>query len=228
MKHLLALVAAAWAASAMTAPPSKPIWQWTTDERLAARFDEAARIRRVEAFEAQRAISHTRAASGAARAVALPRRPADSIHGSEHPELPMPFEIFTSFTDAAYGADDDVARHVQRDATVQASKLGLPPEFLPTLRKQARVFIAMQREERTLKQQIFTGGMTDPQSGMARLRELQKSECASRAAAMRNLRARFGAGFDRFLYSAIAPGVFRDYFEPISAQTLRAEEDGCK
>ena len=221
MKHLLALLAAAWAASAMTAPPSKPIWQWTTDERLAARFDEAARIRRVAAFEAQRAISH-------ARAVALPRRPADSIHGSEHPELLMPFEIFTSFTEAAYGADDDVARHVQRDATVQASKLGLPPEFLPTLRKQARAFIAMQREERTLKQQIFTGGMTDPQSGMARLRELQKSECASRAAAMRNLRARFGANFDRFLYSAIAPGVFRDYFEPISAQTLRAEEDGCK
>ena len=221
MKHLLALLAAAWAASAMTAPPSKPIWQWTTDERLAARFDEAARIRRVAAFEAQRAISH-------ARAVALPRRPADSIHGSEHPELLMPFEIFTSFTEAAYGADDDVARHVQRDATVQASKLGLPPEFLPTLRKQARAFIAMQREERTLKQQIFTGGMTDPQSGMARLRELQKSECASRAAAMRNLRARFGASFDRFLYSAIAPGVFRDDFEPISARTLRAEEDGCK
>ena len=221
MKHLLALLAAAWAASAMTAPPSKPIWQWTTDERLAARLDEAARIRRVAAFEAQRAISH-------ARAVALPRRPADSIHGSEHPELLMPFEIFTSFTDAAYGADDDVARHVQRDATVQASKLGLPPEFLPTLRKQARAFIAMQREERTLKQQIFTGGMTDPQSGMARLRELQKSECASRAAAMRNLRARFGASFDRFLYSAIAPGVFRDDFEPISARTLRAEEDGCK
>src|SRR5438105_12974208 len=221
MKHLLALLAAAWAASAMTAPPSKPIWQWTTDERLAARFDEAARIRRVAAFEAQRAISH-------ARAVALPRRPADSIHGSEHPELLMPFEIFTSFTEAAYGADDDVARHVQRDATVQASKLGLPPEFLPTLRKQARAFIAMQREERTLKQQIFTGGMTDPQSGMARLRELQKSECASRATAMRNLRARFGASFDRFLYSAIAPGVFRDDFEPISARTLRAEEDGCK
>ena len=221
MKHLLALLAAAWAASAMTAPPSKPIWQWTTDERLAARFDEAARIRRVAAFEAQRAISH-------ARAVALPRRPADSIHGSEHPELLMPFEIFTSFTDAAYGADDDVARHVQRDATVQASKLGLPPEFLPTLRKQARAFIAMQREERTLKQQIFTGGMRDPQSGIARLRELQKSECASRAAAMRNLRARFGASFDRFLYSAIAPGVFRDDFEPISARTLRAEEDGCK
>ena len=86
----------------------------------------------------------------------------------------------------------------------------------------------MQREERTLKQQIFTGGMTDPQSGMARLRGLQKSECASRTTAMRNLRARFGAGLDRFLYSAIAPGVFRDYFEPISAQTLRAEEDGCK
>ena len=221
MKHLLALLAAAWAASAMTAPPSKPIWQWTTDERLAARFDEAARIQRVAAFEAQRAISH-------ARAVALPRRPADSIHGSEHPELLMPFEIFTSFTEAAYGADDDVARHVQRDATVQASKLGLPPEFLPTLRKQARAFIAMQREERTLKQQIFTGGMTDPQSGMARLRELQKSECASRATAMRSLRARFGASFDRFLYSAIAPGVFRDDFEPISARTLRAEEDGCK
>ena len=221
MKHLLALLAAAWAASAMTAPPSKPIWQWTTDERLAARFDEAARIQSVAAFEAQRAISH-------ARAVALPRRPADSIHGSEHPELLMPFEIFTSFTEAAYGADDDVARHVQRDATVQASKLGLPPEFLPTLRKQARAFIAMQREERTLKQQIFTGGMTDPQSGMARLRELQKSECASRAAAMRSLRARFGASFDRFLYSAIAPGVFRDDFEPISARTLRAEEDGCK
>jgi len=221
MKHLLALLAAAWAASAMTAPPSKPIWQWTTDERLAARFDEAARIRRVEAFEAQRVISH-------ARTVAVPRHPADSIHGSEHPELLMPFEIFTSFTEAAYGADDDVARHVQRDATVQASKLGLPPEFLPTLRKQARAFIAMQREERTLKQQIFTGGMRDPQSGIARLRELQKSECASRATAMRSLRARFGTGFDRFLYSAIAPGVFRDYFEPISAQTLRAEEDGCK
>jgi hypothetical protein len=228
MKYLLACAAATWAVSALSAPLSKPIWQWTTEERLAARFDEAARIRRVEAFEAQRAVSHARATSSTGRAAALPRRPADSVHGSDHPELLMPFEIFTSFTEAAYGADDDVARHVQRDATAKALKLGLPPEFLPALRKQARAFIAMQREERTLEQQLFSGGMTDPQSGMARLRALQKSECASRADAMRNLRATFGLGFDKFLYSAIAPGVFRDFFEPVSAEALRAEEEGCK
>lgn len=228
MKPLLACAAMAWAASAMSAPPSKPIWQWTTNERLAARFDEAARVRRVEAFEAERAVVHGRAASPAGHAVPLGRRPADSIHGSEHPELLMPFEIFTSFTEAAYGTDDDVARHVQRDAIAKALKLGLPPELFPAIRKQAREFIAMQQDERTLKQQLFSGGVGDPQNGMARLRALQKSECASRAEAMRKLRATFGLAFDKFLYSVIAPGVFRDFFEPVSADALRAEEEGCK
>ena len=45
---------------------------------------------------------------------------------------------------------------------------------------------------------------------------------------MRSLHATFGTGFDKFLYSAIAPGVFRDFFEPVSADKLRAEEEGCK
>src|SRR4051794_36431467 len=98
--HVVVLVVAGILPALAASSPPKPAWQWTVDERLAARFDEAARNQRVDEYVAQRTARQGRHA--ALSTPAAPSRPTDVIHGSAHPELLMPHEIFTLFTRAAY------------------------------------------------------------------------------------------------------------------------------
>src|ERR1043165_9197881 len=95
------VVAGALPVLAVTAP-AKPVWQWRVDERLAARFDEAARTQRVDDYLAQRALRNPQSA---ARSAPMMPRPVDVVHGTKHPELLLPHEIFTTFTRAAFEPD---------------------------------------------------------------------------------------------------------------------------
>ncbi|HEV2720871.1 MAG TPA: hypothetical protein VG323_12690 [Thermoanaerobaculia bacterium] len=208
--------------------PQKPPWSWTIDERLAARFDDAARNRRIDAFVAQQAV-HQAQRNVSATAATPPMgqdRPTDIVHGSDHPELLLPFEIFNVFVRAAYGSDAKTSTAIREDAARKAVALGLPPDFMMKLEKEAGRFIALRREDAQLRQLIATGKADE--ATRARLRQVETLECPSRAAAIRNLRRMFGSRFDQFLYSAIAPSVFRDLYTPTSAQTLRWQEEGCK
>ena len=209
-----------------SAPP-KPPWAWTVEERLAARFDEKARNQRIEAFEQQQAvwIAQRRAAPAA---VISHSRPTDVVHGSDHPELLLPFEIFNVFVRAAYGYDDATAAVVRDDATRKAVPLGLPHNFLTLLQKDAQTFITLQREEMQLRERFASGNSDEARATKARLDVVEVLACSSRAAAIRALRQKFGSRFDRFLYSAIAPSVFRDLYTPVSPETLRRKEEGCR
>src|ERR1051325_129387 len=225
LRLILFFVAGALPALAASTP-AKPAWQWTTEERLAARFDSAARNQRVDAYLSERAARHGRQST-----LSMPvttARPTDVIHGSKHPELLMPHEIFTTFSRAAYEQEDDTSKAIREDASRGAVPLGLPADFLVSWKNIAQRFITFQREELRLRRELNSGRSTQPQRDKARLREMAISECRSRAIAMHDMRAKFGTLFDRFLYDVAAKNVFRDIYEPISAQQLRSEEEGCR
>ena len=220
--HLIALfVVSTMPVFAASPPSAKPAWQWTVDERLAARFDEAARARRVDEYLAQRAVTGNRAP-----ATAIANRPTDVIHGSKHPELLLPSEIFTSFTRAAYEEDDETAANVRAGAAPQLPSLGLPADFLSSWRSIAGVFITQQQEELRLKRAVYSGKSTNSARDKARLRQLGALECRSRADAIRRLRTAFGARFNQFLYAVAAPNVFI-VNKQATPEQLRAEEEGC-
>src|SRR5262249_4435230 len=100
---LAALLLGLCAVSVLGAPPTqdgggpkkKEAWEWTDEERIAARFDPAY------------VKANTR--SGAERygypaAENVPGHAVLVVDGSKNPEIFMPFELFTSLTQ---GLDDD-------------------------------------------------------------------------------------------------------------------------
>jgi hypothetical protein len=208
-----------------SSPPSKPAWQWTVDERLAVRFDEKARSQRIDDYSSERVLAQARRSGHPTPDVA---RPAEVLRGSQHPELLMPFEIFSSFTRAAYGEEDATARTVRDSALRKAVPIGLPADFLETWQSVAHGFITLQREELNVRQAVYTGKSADVKRDTERIRELERLACQSRTKAMRELRTRFGARFDEFLYRVAAPNVTRILGDPGTADQLRSEEEGCQ
>lgn len=218
-------VISALALSAATPPSAKtkPAWEWTIEERLAARSDENQRRLRVEAASAER-----EPAGGGVHALARPtveRGPADVIRGSRNPELLLSFEILGVFTRAAYGADDVIARDFRAHAQRRASELGLPSDFLQALESAAHDFIALQRREFALREQLATGKGNDEL--LTELRQVELAECRPRAAAIRTLRSKYTLLFDRFLYTVLAPGVSQEFDRPQDPAELRRKEAGC-
>lgn len=213
--------------AARAGAPQKPVWAWTTEERLQARFDPAAREARIRAFLAQRNADRSGRWRLESNGVSDSPRPTDIVRGLDHAELLLPFEIFSTFTRAAYAVEDETSRIIREDAAQKAAALGLPTDFLEVVERESQPYLELQRRELDLRDTIARGE-GDPVLVMANVREIAGDECPLRAAAIRRLRARYGAAFDRFLYSAVAPGVFYDFFDPQSADALRAQEEGCR
>jgi hypothetical protein len=113
------------------------------------------------------------------------------------------------------------------DAAPKAAELGLPSDLLEVLEYESRQYLELQRRELDLRDEIGRGE-GDPVLIMNNVKSVMVDECPLRAAAIRRLRARYGVAFDRFLYSAIAPGVFYDFFDSQSADALFAQEEGCR
>lgn len=221
----LLVVISVRSASAQASLPlhRKQSWEWTTEERLNARFDAVARKARVDRVMALRAaerkVSHQ---SGPLDA----DRPVDAIDGISNRELLLPTEIFTSFLEHAYAYDDETAIEFRRDAAEKIDALGLPADFLGQVVAESRRFIELEREAVALHDQIGHG-VGDVEAIMARLRAIAAEQCPLRADALRHLRSRYGPAFDRFLYTAIAPNVHFTFYEVQDAQVLRRQEEGC-
>jgi hypothetical protein len=202
----------------------KPAWEWSDDERLAARFDDAARLARVDAFVADRATT----GAGVKTLAASTARPVDVILGSQHPELLMPYEVLGAYLRAAYGKEDAVAATARNDARSKAAQLGLPSDFLDVLEHESTSLIAILRQEVDLRLTTshLTGGELRAQ--LSKLKEYEAAECPLRMQTITRLRARYGKRFDEFLYSAIAPGVFEQFTEAQDPALLRANAGGCR
>jgi hypothetical protein len=184
--------------------PKKQPWDWTAEERLAARFDPAA-IHRSDA----------------------PPRPMNYLDGRAHQELFFPHEILTMFLRSAYGADDETAQAFRLSAARAASDLGLPNDFVATFERQAETLIAMQSKETAIRNAL-SSGERDGASSMMELRRLESDQCPARFDLIQELRRRYGSKVDRFLYTALAPGMSRIVLSAENAHELRHADRGCR
>ena len=207
--------------------PTKKAWEWTPEERVAARFAPEALTARKQAFAAltgrgARAVTNSEAGPAQSRLT-------DYVEGATHPELLLPTEILTTFIRSAYAqGDDDVAKEFRNDAARKAAAVGLPAGFLMTLESELRAVIDLQTEEERVRAAMASGdGATA--AARERLQWLQAEQCPLRTTAIARLRRQFGAKFDEFLYTALAPNMVQTAYNPTrNAAFFLRQEGGCQ
>lgn len=205
-------------------PARKEPWEWTIEERLAARFDPEARKKRIDESLAKPSTLKVSPAN-----LIAPNPPTDYVSGLHTPELLLPTEIFSTFSRAAYATGMDAgALHFREDALAKAVELGLPPDFLNVLETEMGEFILLQSLEHPLRERISLGD-PDAEQLLREIKQLEADQCPVLADALSRLRKRYGKLFDRFLYQAIAPGVSHSiHNDGRDAKFLQRQEEGCR
>ncbi len=185
----------------------KQPWEWTTDERLADRFDPQKIHERQEAYVERfpQLRSHPEP----------PLSPGETrygIDGARNPELFLPHELFQFLLQAFNGDPEQQAKQMRYFAP-RLIKAGFDPQtFWPALQSVSSEYLALR--------EIASHSSAE-----------SAEKCRARFAALDAARGMFGAErFDRMLYTAVAPGtalgagsLSRD-----PAQQLRWEADGCR
>jgi hypothetical protein len=188
-------------------------WEWTLDQRLAARSVAADRKRRVDQLLAE---SPSRAKSP---------RPYDHLEGSIRPELLLPTEIVDVFIDVLAPGDERAAQ-ARADAVERAADVDLPPEFVPAFEKAFAGAIAADKELAQMGRKYPPGTVISGKVA-ARMNGLLQDACRGRWKGIQTLRATYGKAFDRFLYEIVAVNVRKTYMVPMTADTLRDQARGC-
>lgn len=203
---------------------AKPAWEWTVEERIAARTNpELARERARDG--ARRNPASTAAVEGKRRAPVV-----DNFNGKTHPELFLPHQVFDQLVKLAFTGDARASEIVQSGFASRVREHGLPNDFWERLRVISAVYVA---DENALTDAL---ARVRRESGARRQRAEQTlaitrdQVCRSRADALAEARRVFGRErFDRFLYEAVAPGMFSTAFKTLpKAELLRKTEEGCR
>jgi hypothetical protein len=223
---LLVLTPSLFAGDSLAPIVKKQPWDWTADERLAARFDPIAVQKRIETLISKREERRSSLSTAAQRSDATPR-PMDYLDGRAHPELFFPHEILTMFLRSAYGADDETAQAFRSSAARAASDLGLPNDFMAVFEGQAETLVAMQAKETAIRNALSSGERDDA-TAMTELRRLESEQCPARFDLIQELRRRYGNTVDRFLYNALASGMSRIVLSAENAHELRHADRGCR
>jgi hypothetical protein len=162
--------------------PRRP-WQWSDDDRLAERSNDASAARRA-----------------AGRRAAEPHV-YDVIKGSHDPHLFFEYELFDQMMRLAY-ADDATTREVYRETKEAVRQsVGLPADFWDRVGAIAAAY----RHDRLEERRLGLAKVRSPQHE-AEQDAVSIQLCRDRAAALASLRQEFPR-FSEFLYSAIAPHV---------------------
>jgi hypothetical protein len=206
--------------------PRKPAWQWTVDERLAARFDP-------KALEAQAAKQQELwEKSSMAELLGIQPSPSDqamaTLDGAKNPELFLSWEIFNFLLHRAFPAEGlDPKDESRRRIEERAAALGLGSDLWQRLEKVAHPLLELEREE--YRRAMASRGRPQPEA-KAKFDKSIIRKCRVRAKAMAAAQEEFGAEiFLRFLYEAVAPTLnvaYRVYEE--KSEDLRFMERGCR
>lgn len=206
--------------SASSGQAAKQPWQWTLDERLAARYDAplaAARVAAARGGEVS-ASNVTNAAQG---------RPIDVISGIRNPELLLPGEVFDYLMAMAF-ADDPDTRTLFREAKAKhVAAIGLPADFWDRLELIANSYLSDVRQNRDLHKKQPRAEATAERTRKI-TQALEQLKCRDRARAIADARQAFGYKFDQFLYVAIAPSLTVTTFVATPAERVREIEGGCQ
>ena len=196
--NFLVVVFLAASAVAQQAPPAEP-WKWTIEQRIAVRFDAAARAERIAEAQAEEK-KHRHPAAMSAGIGEVP--PADVISGHAHPELFLPAELFEYFVrDLTWSEQFKIAYQQQADDILRSD------EDWRALETRVARYAANLREGRQLLDDESRSTRPRRVQIEARLEEIRGARCALEKEAFRSVRSYFGTErFDRFLYRVTATG----------------------
>jgi len=205
MRHVFACtVAVSLVILGLAAEPRKKAWEWTLEERLAARGNPIMARERVRA-----------------KKVAQLQGPViDTFNGRTNPELFLPYQVYEELVLVAFGHDARSEEIVRQGFAAEVSRHGLPNDFWERLHATAKSYLT---DERALRDALERG-----EKNAVPLH--QASLCRSRAAGLAAARTEFGRErFDRFLYEVIAVNMFSTVFDqPDDPELLRQAERGCQ
>jgi hypothetical protein len=176
--------------------------------RLARRFDPAIR-------------AQVRAANGVTDADTI------VLDGRQHPELFTPGELFQQLISMTF-RNPATVQFNRLSLSQEARQAGMPvPDNLWDLLASSR-YVANIQDEQRLAGRLAGATTQERQSILAEIAKVQIPQCALRAEALAVARASIGeVGFDRFLYTAVAPKItMRSVGE--SVDKLRYVEGGCQ
>ncbi|HEX6087878.1 MAG TPA: hypothetical protein VF266_25320 [Thermoanaerobaculia bacterium] len=167
-------------------------WEWTRADRLERRYDPAL------AAERRRTSTHCRSGCG------------DSVvvDGSVHPELLLPAELMDTLA-GMYAMQDTARRDAVRTLWLRRAPGLERSRFWDDLHAAGRPFFEASAELHQLNRRLDEVSGSEREQLEARRDQVFDTLCSRREAALAAARALFGQKtFDRFLYQAIAPGVF--------------------
>lgn len=194
------------------APPSRPTWQWSTEERIGLRTDPVAARERA-------GRSARRIASNVSETATLPV--ADAFDGRTHPELFLPHEVFTHIMRSGFLAPPATQEAFRRVVQADAQRVGLPADFWRRLEALSIVHVGDLTR--------FTELARAPVRVQEDIDHAQTEACRSGADALQAARREFGEEpFNRFLYEVIARSMFYVADELQDASRIRAEARGCR
>jgi hypothetical protein len=202
---------------------SKPAWQWTTEERLAARFAPGAAARRAAAARGSLNDGNTPV--------------YDCVDGAKTPALFLPIELYRNFIPIMFDPELDVSSAATRkDIRSKWQALGLPSDPEVLLRGEAQQILAFLEEDRrrsleAIRTALARGEKREVEyEGRAQARQVWcKLLRDSLVAAQEAVRSNGGGdGFLRLLYETVAPVAKVIGSNPGQEADLRREERGCQ
>lgn len=181
---------------------SKPVWQWTIEERLAKRFDPAEMKARAAAEDRrlQELVD-----LGMLEAEELSIQTRSAINGRENPELFVPWELFNTLLLRGFPPDGHHQAESRRSIDELAVALGFGADLWQRLGRLASPYLELRRERDRL-------GIAHRQGapGDQRLETTLSIEnlCRARVEALIKAKREFGEeSFMRLLYEAVAPSL---------------------
>jgi hypothetical protein len=199
---------------------AKPAWEWSDEERIRARFDPASIHERSAAHAATHPLS--------AQSVDNSRSASQYvIDGSRDPALFLPVELLDVLlqglhSDAAFRAHARVAlaQGIRRTGYQE-------DDFWNKLQRLSEPYRALLSQPNR-----FTIQYVKRPDGTIGSFPIDIGRCVARSSLLQNARATFGAQkFDQFLYTAVAPEVWRGGGGTHSvdpAQELLFVSKGCR
>jgi hypothetical protein len=165
-------------------------WTLTREERLEIRFDPAHIADRARAHAARLLDRDAKA-------------PRFVIDGRTHPELFLPYELFTFF----------VSTVIDPNETLQSTGRSAYGPALASFEWDASTIDYIQ--------------LTRQSTGPVRPTDVSRQICRRRFEALRAMRREY-EDFDRFLYVAVAPRYSLATDDPGTADWMRWVEEGCQ
>lgn len=216
----LLLLAFSSRAAAPDRPREKAAWEWSIDERLAARTDTVLAAQRVRAAQGSGGIGRNVSSNGIPSSAEV----LDVIDGKTTPALFLPTEVFERFLTLAFVVDDNWQSSWQRDVR----EAGLPSDFWTRLPVVADPYL----KELRWRYQMLQHGKRYPDQRTnvdAQIVGLSPAICRDAVSALARTRAAFGTSFDRFMYSAVAKGMSKVVFGTAEDRDrLSREARGCQ